>query len=311
MTDEKPDTGLTSWQYPTNHNRIIELQQKFWQDSSAAKSTDHSEDSAGNIELAFFGSSAFRITTAAGLTIMLDPWRNHPSRKWDWYFKDFPKTAVDIGVSTHAHFDHDALHRLDASIMLDRLVGQFSLCDVVISGIADKHATDSTAALYDFKNIILEFDGIDITPPDNPRSWDNCLITVESAGLRILHWGDNRHNPPDNVWQALGEIDVLLLPVDNTQHVLGYESLEQIIARAKPKMVVPHHYYIRDVVQRQSTLQKATDWIGKHSERVIATGKSTFTLNKTATDKIKTDDWEILYFGDHVCFDTHSWRNSG
>lgn len=301
MTDEKPDTGLTGWQYQTNHNRLIKLQERQWQGSSS---------DSDNVELAFFGSSAFRVTTPAGLTIMLDPWRNHPSRNWDWYFKDFPLTAVDIGVSTHAHFDHDALHRLDASVLLDRVIGQFSFSDVVISGIADKHATDSTAALYDFKKIILEFDGIDITPPNNPRSWDNCLVTVECAGLRILHWGDNRHNPPENVWQALGETDVLLLPVDNTQHVLGYESIEQIIERVKPKIVVPHHYYIWDVVQRQSTLQKASDWIDKHRERVVETENSTFSLNKATTDKIKSDDWQVLYFGDHVCFDTGLWRNS-
>jgi hypothetical protein len=43
----------------------------------------------------------------------LNAWQmtsNHPSRSWDWYFRDSPITAVDVGISTHAHFDHDALH---------------------------------------------------------------------------------------------------------------------------------------------------------------------------------------------------------
>ena len=51
---------------------------------------------------------------------MIDPWRNHSSRRWDWYFHDFPVTATDFGASTHAHVDHDALHRLDAHVLLDR-----------------------------------------------------------------------------------------------------------------------------------------------------------------------------------------------
>ena len=63
------------------------------------------------MEVAYFGSSAFKITSPKGVSVMIDPWRNHPSRKWDWYFHDFPITEVDIGASTHAHFDHDALHR--------------------------------------------------------------------------------------------------------------------------------------------------------------------------------------------------------
>jgi len=26
---------------------------------------------------------------------MIDPWRNHPSRRWDWYFHDFPIVPVN------------------------------------------------------------------------------------------------------------------------------------------------------------------------------------------------------------------------
>ena len=303
------DNGLTSWQHASNHNRLIDFQSVELQTQQTSQQTATKDDSP--VELTFFGSSAFRIPTPAGLTIMLDPWRNHPSRKWDWYFTDFPLTAVDIGISTHAHFDHDALHRLDASVLLDRLIGEYKFSDVTISGIADKHATDSSAALYDFKKIILEFDGIDITPPDNPRSWDNNLITVETGGLRILHWGDNRHNPPDHIWQALGPIDVLILPIDNSQHVLGYSCIEEIINRMKPKLVIPSHYYMWDIVQRQSTLQPADHWLDRHKAKVIKTGQASYRLKKSAMDVIPTDDWQILYFGDHVGFDTDKWRNDG
>ncbi len=301
------DNGLTSWQHGSNHNRLIDFQSVELRKQQTGEKTASEDNSP--VELTFFGSSAFRITTPAGLTIMLDPWRNHPSRKWDWYFQDFPLTQVDIGISTHAHFDHDALHRLDSSMLLDRMVGQLKFSDVLISGIADKHATDSSAALYDFKNIILEFDGIDITPPDNPRSWDNTLITVETGGLRILHWGDNRHNPPDTVLQALGSIDVLILPIDNSQHVLSYSSIEKIISRVKPKLVIPSHYYIWDVVQRQSTLQPVSSWLEMYKEKIIDAGQASYQLSTSGIDEIAADDWKILYFGDHVGFDTDVWRN--
>ena len=109
---------------------------------------------------------------------MIDPWRNHPSRKWDWYFHDFPITEVDIGASTHAHFDHDALHRLDAHVLLDRLIGQYKFGDMTITGYADKHAIDTSCAIYDFKKIHQLFHGVEVDPPDNPRSWDHCLIVV-------------------------------------------------------------------------------------------------------------------------------------
>lgn len=286
------DAGLNSWQLATNHNRMMELQQ-------ASVSPQ-----AGPVELAFFGSSAFRITSPGGISVMLDPWRNHPSGKWDWYFRDFPLTAVDIGVSTHAHFDHDALHRLDAHVNLDRLIGTYEFGDVKITGIADKHATDSSAALYDFKAIIRDFDGIDITPPNNPRSWDHCLMLLETGGLRVLHWSDNRHNPPDQVWEVLGQVDVVLLPVDSSQHVMSYEMVQSVIDRLKPKIVVPHHYYIRDVVQRQSTLQTADWWVEQQADAVWL-DQASLTLADSA---LNHDGTKVFYFGSHVAFDSKSWR---
>ena len=164
----------------SNHNRMIELQA----DHSPRKSR-----ATDPVELAYFGSSAFRITSPRGVSVMIDPWRNHPSRSWDWYFHDFPVTPVDVGASTHAHFDHDALHRLDAHVLLDRLIGKYQFGDLTIYGLADKHATDSSCAIYDFKKIHQRFHDTSIEPPDNPRSWDHCLIVVETGGVRIVRTG--------------------------------------------------------------------------------------------------------------------------
>ncbi len=115
------NAGLTTWRRVTNHNRMIELQ---------ARADAMDPATPGQVKLAYFGSSAFRIASPEGITVMVDPWRNHPSRKWDWYFHDMPETPVDIGCSTHAHFDHDALDRLDAHVLLDRPIGRFEFGDV-------------------------------------------------------------------------------------------------------------------------------------------------------------------------------------
>ncbi len=286
------DEGLQSWRLATNHNRMIELQQG---------AVEPSTDAVG---LSYYGSSAFMVTSPLGVTVMIDPWRNLPTRKWDWYFHDFPKTQVDIGVSTHAHFDHDALHRLDANVLLDRPIGAFEFADVRIFGIADKHATDSSYATYDFKKIIKQFGNVDIEPPDNPRSWDNCPVVVETGGLRILHWGDNRHDPPDEVWDAFGRIDIALLPVDDSQHVMGFPHTAEIIERLGPSVVVPHHYYIWDVVARSSTLLPAEPWVRRQPHARWLEGATT---HYTA-ENLPGDVPMIDYFGDHVAFDKAAWH---
>ena len=288
------NAGLSGWRMASNHNRMMELQRTSM------------KAGAGAVKVDYFGSSAFKITSPSGITLMIDPWRNHPSRKWDWYFDDFPLTEVDIGISSHAHFDHDALHLLDAHVLLDRLIGTYTFGDLKITGIADKHATDSSAAVYDFKRIIKEFDNIDITPPNNPRSWDHCLLLIETGGLKILAWGDNRHNPPEEVWAAVSDIDIVLLPIDDSQHVISFPHAEEIIERLSPSIIIPHHYYIFDVTVRQSTLQPADGWLNTQENVVRLTNPSVSYHPKDLTN-IKR---RIDFFDGHVAFDKKKWLSS-
>ena len=288
------NAGLSGWRMTSNHNRMMELQRTSM------------KAGAGAVKVDYFGSSAFKITSPSGITLMIDPWRNHPSRKWDWYFDDFPLTEVDIGISSHAHFDHDALHLLDAHVLLDRLIGTYTFGDLKITGIADKHATDSSAAVYDFKRIIKEFDNIDITPPNNPRSWDHCLLLVETGGLKILAWGDNRHNPPEEVWAAVSDIDIVLLPIDDSQHVISFPHAEEIIERLSPSIIIPHHYYIFDVTVRQSTLQPADGWLNTQENVIRLTNPSVSYHPKDLTN-IKR---RIDFFDGHVAFDKKKWLSN-
>ena len=288
------DSGLSGWKMASNHNRMMELQRTSMRGG------------AGSVKIDYFGSSAFKITSPSGITLMIDPWRNHPSRKWDWYFDDFPLTEVDIGISSHAHFDHDALHLLDAHVLLDRLIGTYTFGDIKITGIADKHATDSSAAVYDFKRIIKEFDNIDITPPNNPRSWDHCLLLVETGSLKILAWGDNRHNPPEEVWGAVNNVDIVLLPIDDSQHVISFPHAEEIIQRLSPSVIIPHHYYIFDVTVRQSTLQPADGWLSAQNNVVRLTSSS---ANYHPKDLIHVKK-RIDFFDGHVAFDKKKWLSN-
>jgi L-ascorbate metabolism protein UlaG (beta-lactamase superfamily) len=288
------DAGLSGWKMTSNHNRMMELQRTSMKGGE------------GSVKIDYFGSSAFKITSPSGITLMIDPWRNHPSRKWDWYFDDFPLTEVDIGISSHAHFDHDALHLLDAHVLLDRLIGTYTFGDIKITGIADKHATDSSAAVYDFKRIIKEFDNIDITPPNNPRSWDHCLLLIETGGLKILAWGDNRHNPPEEVWGAINNVDIVLLPIDDSQHVISFPHAEEIIQRLSPSVIIPHHYYIFDVTVRQSTLQPADRWLSAQGNVVRLTNPS---ANYHPKDLIHVKK-RIDFFDGHVAFDKKKWLSN-
>ena len=281
------DEGLWAWRQAENHNHMIALQEAG------------SVPQTGAVELAYFGSSAFRITTPGGLTLMIDPWRNPPWGTWDWYLYDFPKTAVDIGLSTHAHFDHDALHALSANVLLDRLTGTYEFADVRITGIADKHVSDSRHNAYDWAGLTRKLTNMETRPPDNWRSFDNCLLLIEVAGLRILHWGDNRPDPPESVWDRIRDIDVALLPVDGSQHVLSNAQVEAVSARLGARLIVPHHYYVWDVLTRGSTLLPPDEWVNGRPGSIWTDGPS-ISLDRAF---VQEHEGRVLCFGPHVAFE--------
>ena len=89
---DRRDEGLWTWRQKENNNKMIALQRRGPLPAGEA------------VDLAYFGGSAFKTTSPAGLTLMIDPWRNPPWGNWDWYLYDFPSVEVDISISTHAHW---------------------------------------------------------------------------------------------------------------------------------------------------------------------------------------------------------------
>src|SRR5579872_3551220 len=113
-----------------------------WNDNSLITIQKNGGDPAhpGDVKIEFYGHDAFKITSPTGLTVLTDPWRNDATGAYPkWFLTEFPPLRVDIVVSTHAHFDHDAVERPNGLMVLERLVGQFKLGDVEITGLADKH----------------------------------------------------------------------------------------------------------------------------------------------------------------------------
>lgn len=295
MTD-RSNEGLWAWKQSENNNRMISVQ------SGVAL---HGQGE-GQIRLAYFGGSCFRITAPSGLTLMIDPWRNPPWGTWNWYLYDFPKAEVDIGISTHAHFDHDNLHSLHASTLLDRLVGRFELADVVVTGIADKHVSDASHCKYDWSGLTRALTPVETLPPDNWRSFDNSLLVVEVAGLRILHWGDNRPDPPQEVWDKLGQIDIALLPIDGSPHILSFDQVATIRERLGARITVPHHYFVWSITHRACTLLPPDGWM-QMQPNAQWTEAGEITLS---ADYVKAQENLALCFGEHVAFDIPDVKGS-
>ena len=272
-----------SWQFNENNNPVVDAQTRG---GDATK--------AGDVKIEFYGHMAFKITSPDGIRIMIDPWRNDPSGAWGlWFPNEFPATPVDIVLSTHAHFDHDAVYRVHATMVLERLAGEYALGDVRITGLADKHMCKSKG-WYKWTEAASEFKQ-DFCPPDNPLHMDNFIPIIETGGLRIAHWGDNRPLPADFVDEALKNVDILIMNIDGSRHILSYKDVDAALLRYKPKVVIPGHYYTRGATSVLSTLSSADQWVDRQPD-VVRLETSGLVLNP---ESVASLNGRVYYFGMH------------
>jgi L-ascorbate metabolism protein UlaG (beta-lactamase superfamily) len=276
-----------SYKQKSNNDRVIAFQQ-----------VGGLRPDNGEVTFSFYGASGFKITSPRGVEIFIDPWRNDPSGIWGfWFAMDMPVTRTDIGLVTHSHFDHDGFHRLDASMILDRMAGSFQLGDVKVTGIAEKHMCVPQGK-YTYRVGITAAINEDPCEPNETNQWTNVMFLVETGGLRILHWGDNRQNMPDYIWKMIGDIDVAMLPVSDEGHILSHEWGDKVMQKINANVVLPMHYHVNGVnIPGWAGSEPAIKWVTKHKHTML--GGPTVVLTR---DKIKNLQHHVMYFGDHVAF---------
>jgi L-ascorbate metabolism protein UlaG (beta-lactamase superfamily) len=269
-----------------------------WNDNSLIAVQKHGGDPtrSGDVKIEFYGHDAFKITSPAGLTVLTDPWRNDPTGLYPkWFLNEFPPIRVDIVLSTHAHFDHDAIERPNGLVVLERLVGQFRLGDVEVVGLADKHKCQSTS---DHKLDGTSTDSrVETCPPNNVMGFDNAIQIIETGGLRIAFWGDNRAVPDPFLDHYLMNVDVLILPVET---ILTSDEVDAILREYDPKVAIPSHYFIAGLNTDVSGLESADGWVRDrekiHPSDVRRLESAELKLSPVT---LKGSHHMVYYFGDH------------
>ena len=268
-----------------NDNSLITLQQKGGNPTRS-----------GDVKIEFYGHDAFKVTSPAGLTVLTDPWRNDSTGLYPkWFISEFPAIRVDIVLSTHAHFDHDAVERPQGLMVLERLAGQFKLSDVEITGLADKHKCEPAPA--DEPDSASRNPHTETCPPNNVIALDNAIEIIETGGLRIAIWGDNRAMPDPFLDHYLKNVDVLILPIES---VLTRAEVDSIVRKYDPKTVIPAHYFVAGLTTDVSGVESVDGWVNDqekdHHVDVRRLNSADLTLNAA---ELKGAHHRVNYFGSH------------
>jgi L-ascorbate metabolism protein UlaG (beta-lactamase superfamily) len=186
--------------------------------------------------LTYLGHCAFIWRTELGRTLLIDPYGDPVDGRW--FLRAFPPLESDVVAVTHDHFDHNELDAFPGQPTVLRGPGEFRLDDLCVTGVMDLHSGRSGC-----------------------RGLVNTIFIVETAGVRFCHIGDNRHDLPDEVRQDIGGVDVLMVTVDDSSHLLTNEQVDVLVQSLSPRVVVPMHYYIPDLTAVESTLETPDGWL--------------------------------------------------
>ena len=62
----------------------------------------------------------------------------------------------------------------------------------------------------------------------------------------------------------MGEVDVLMVTVDDSNHLLTYREVDSLIDRLSPKVVIPMHYQIPALIPDSAGLLPPDGWLATH-----------------------------------------------
>lgn len=162
--------------------------------------------------IVYHGHSEFALTGADGFSLLTDPFDAHvgyPMKSW----------RVDGVTVSHGHGDHSFTEKaLGSPALVDR-AGQWMLApQVQVTAIPAYH------------------DGV-----QGAQRGGNLLMKIEMEGLTLVHLGDLGVLLTGEQLEALGRVDVLMIPVGGYYTIDGAQAWETVQA-VRPRVVIPMHY---------------------------------------------------------------------
>lgn len=130
----------------------------------------------------------------------------------------FPKIEADIVTISHDHSDHNYPQGITGEPLIIDWPGEYEKKGVRVSGFATYHDKKKGA-----------------------ERGHNTIFKIDSEGVSILHCGDLGHTLDDSTLEAIGDIDVLLIPVGGHYTIDAKEAVE-VIKQVEPSVIVPMHY---------------------------------------------------------------------
>jgi L-ascorbate metabolism protein UlaG (beta-lactamase superfamily) len=161
------------------------------------------------LDITWYGHSCFRITERSQISIVTDPFS-------DSIGLTPPRLKADVVTISHDQPGHNNLEAVRGYSYMLSGAGEYEIGGVFIYGVAMHHVT-------------------------NEHYRENVAYLMQYGPLTVVHLGDLAHVPDQSTVEALGEVNVALVPVGGG-HGLKASTAAEVIALLEPNYIVPMHY---------------------------------------------------------------------
>ena len=171
------------------------------------------------MKLTYYGHACF-VLESDGASILIDPFNEQVGYK----FPDVAPTAV---VVSHDHFDHQHVQVAKGTPRIIRGLRE---------GGKEWATVDERVGPLKITTVRTYHD----TSRGSERG-KNAMWIFEGEGLRVVHAGDLGHTLSQDQVAALGQVDVLMLPIGG-YYTIGPKEADTVIGQVHPRVVIPMHY---------------------------------------------------------------------
>ena len=181
------------------------------------------------MEIDWFGHSCFRLRTREA-TVVNDPYDKAIGLS-------LPRPRADVLTVSHNHQGHDYVDGVRGEPKIINGPGEYEVSSVFVTGLelrGERSKAKKETAVA-------------------PR---NTVFLFEFDDLTVCHLGDLSIVPTQaQVEEALGEVDVLLIPVGGGE-TLNASQAAEVVSLLEPHVVIPMHYHVPDLTLKLDSVNK-------------------------------------------------------
>ena len=185
--------------------------------------------------ISWFGQSCFRIEAKEG-SILTNPFAKEIGLKP-------PRIKDDVITVSHQHFDHNNVGDANPEAFIIQNPGEYEKQGIAVRGIASFHDDKQGA-----------------------ERGPNTIYIYKAEDITICHLGDLGHLLADAQVEAIGDIDVLMIPVGGT-YTLDAKTAAAVIGQIEPKIIIPMHYKVPGLEVMLDGVEKFIKELGLDPEK--------------------------------------------